>query len=39
MRLSKWAMVLAIAVSAFAAPEKFVQPTKDGTGVFKNEIR
>jgi len=39
MRLSKWAMVLAIAVSAFAAPEKFVQPTKDGTGVYKNEIR
>ncbi|HON09881.1 MAG TPA: hypothetical protein PLE24_03350 [Chitinispirillaceae bacterium] len=39
MRLSKWAMILAFAVSVFAAPEKYVQPTKEGTDVYKNEIR
>lgn len=38
MRLSKWSLILFVAATAFAA-EKYVQPTKEGVGVYKNEIR
>ena len=38
MRLSKLSLILALAISVFAA-DKYVQPTKDGVGIFKNEIR
>jgi len=42
MRLSKWSLILAFAVAAlvYAEPaKKYVTPTKDGTGVYKNEVR
>ena len=38
MRLSKWSLILFFAATAFAA-ERYVQPTKEGVGVYKNEIR
>jgi hypothetical protein len=42
MRLSKWSLILAFAIPVLVfaeAPQKYVTPTKDGTGVFKNEVR
>lgn len=42
MRLSKWSFLLLLPASMlFAAgnTQKYVQPTKDGLGVYKNEIR
>ena len=42
MRLSKWFFFLAFALTSiiFAdAAKKYVTPTKDGTGIYKNEVR
>jgi hypothetical protein len=40
MRLSSLSLILLFSFSAlFAAERKYVQPTKDGTGVYKNEVR
>jgi hypothetical protein len=41
MRLSKMIVVLALSATFFVlfAAEKFVTPTKDGTGIYKNETR
>ena len=40
MRLSGWSLIIAFAVSVtFAAGEKYVTPTKDNVGVYKNAVR
>ena len=41
MRLSKMIVVLALSATFFVlfAAEKFVTPTKDGTGIYKNQTR
>lgn len=40
MRLSKTIVILALAVTSVTfAADKFVTPNKDGTGVYKNEVR
>ena len=38
MRLIKWSLMLITVVSFYAAAQQVAQPTKDGVGIYKNEI-